>query len=207
VRRTTIGLLVSLVVVAASAVATPAAGALVWKFDGTELTGSETVVGAAVDSSLTVPGATTECKDFLLNMKITNDPAAKGEITEAPLFECSTSNPACTVESIEAEKLPWQAHAVTILSGASSGGKYVVIEGIHIGIVYSGALCSLAGAVEVRGTAGGLFNNATSSLKFDKATFEATGTELKVGSTSVEWNAEFLLEAFGTHAGEKLELG
>ena len=206
-RKTTIGLLVSLVAIAASAAAAPAAGALTWKFNGTKLTGSETVVGAAVDSSLAIPGAPTECKYLLLNTQITNSPAAKGEITEAPFFECSTSTPACTVESIEAEKLPWLAHAVAVVSGTSGGGKYVVIEGIHIGIVYSGVLCPLAGTVEVKGSAGGQFDNATSSLKFDKATFEATGTELKYGSASVEWNAEFLFEAFGAHAGEKLELG
>lgn len=205
-KKTTIGLLVSLVVIAASAAAAPAAGALVWKFNGTKLTGSETVVGAAVDGSLAIPGAAIECKHTLLNQQITNSPTAEGEITEAPFFECSTSSPACTVESIEAEKLPWQEHAVAIASGVSSS-KYVVIEGIHIGIVYGGALCSLAGAVEVKGSAGGLFDNATSSLKFDKATMATTGTALKIGSSSVEWNAEFLMEAFGSHAGEKLELG
>jgi hypothetical protein len=205
VRKTTIGLLVSLVVIAASAAAAPVAGALVWKFNGTKLTGSETVVGAAVDGSLGIPGAAIECKHTLLNQQIANSPNAEGEITEAPFFECSTSSP-CTVESIEAEKLPWPEHAVAIASAASSS-RYVVIEGIHIGIVYGGVLCSLAGTVEVKGSAGGLFDNVTSSLKFDKATMATTGTALKAGATSVEWNTEFLMEAFGSHAGEKLELG
>src|SRR5581483_4684685 len=74
------------------------ASASVWKFNGTELTGTatETVVGAAIASKLTIPGATTECEHFLYNSKVKNEGGAgKGEITELPLYECKASG-SCT---------------------------------------------------------------------------------------------------------------
>ena len=88
---------------AATASASPA-----WKFNGSELSSSETLVGAATSSSMTIPGVTTECKHFLYNMKISDSGGkGKGEITELPLFECTTKTAGCTVASIEAKKLPW----------------------------------------------------------------------------------------------------
>jgi hypothetical protein len=198
------GVALALVVVAlASATMTAAAGAApVWKFNTTELTGSETIVGAALSSSLTIPGATTECAHFLYNMKISNvSKAGKGEITELPLFECTTSGSACAVESIGAEKLPWPTHLATF------GGKdYLVVEGVKVGIKYSGELCALAGTLTiVKGTAGGLVENATQTATFNKATFEATATSLKVGSSSVEWKGVFPTEGFEAHREQTLE--
>lgn len=83
--------------------------------------------------------------------------------------------------------------------------NYLVIEGIDIGVVFGGSLCALSGVlVEVTGTAGGLFES--SSLVFNKASFEATGTTLKYGVVKVEWNGLFSMEAFEKHREQTLEL-
>lgn len=200
--KTRYAVVLALAVVALSSAAMAGtAGAAAWKFNGTELTGNETIVGAAISSKLTIPGATTECAHFLYNMKIKNtSKEGKGEITELPLFECVASG-SCTVESIAAEKLPWPTHIATF------GGKdYLIIEGVKVGIKYAGALCALEGTLTVvKGTAGGLIENASQTATFDKATFEATGTSLKVGSSSVEWNGYFPTEAFESHREQLLE--
>jgi hypothetical protein len=201
--RRNIGALAVCVVLAASAVLAQAASASpVWKFNGTELTSKETVVGAAISSHLTIPGATTECAHFLYNMKIYNSSGAgKGEITELPLYECKTSSGKCTVESIGATKLPWPTHLSTV-----SSSEYLIVEGVTVNITYSGALCALAEeVVQVKGSAGGIINNTAQTATFDKATFEATKTELKVGSGSVEWAGEFPTEAFESHREQALE--
>jgi hypothetical protein len=188
-------------VLAMSAVVSAAASAApVWKFNGTELTGSETIVGAAISSSLTIPGATTTCAHFLYNMKIKNEGGAgKGEITELPLYEC-TAGTNCTVKAIEAEKLPWKDHLTTV-----AGKDYLFVEGIQVTITYSGEKCALAGKTRVTGTAGGLVENSTQTATFNKTTFEATGASLKVGSTSVEWNGYFPTEAFEAHREQLVE--
>jgi len=126
-------------VMLASLLASAAANAApVWKFNGAELTGNETIVGAAISSKLTIPGATTECEHFLYNMKISNkEGKGTGEITELPLYECKATE-TCSVKSIAAEKLPWPTHLATI------GGKdYLVVEKVAVGITYSGALCAI----------------------------------------------------------------
>jgi hypothetical protein len=173
-----------------------------WKFNGTELSGSETLLGAATSSSMTVPGATTECAHFLYNMKISNSGGkGKGEITEVPLFECTTDT-TCSVKSIEAEKLPWHTHLSTI------GGKnYLIVEGVSVGIVYSGFFCPVAGVlIKVEGSAGGLVENSTETATFDPSTFFATGTSLWVGWQPVEWNGVFPTEAFESHREQTLEV-
>jgi hypothetical protein len=189
-------------VVAMSSVATAVASASpIWKFNGTELSGNETIVGAAISSSLAIPGATTTCEHFLYNMKIKNSGGAgKGEITEVPLYECSTSSKVCTVTSVTAEKLPWPTHLATVASK-----DYLEVEGVYVTIVYAGEACALSGRVRVTGTAGGLIENTAQTATFDKATFEATGTSLKVGSGSVEWNGLFPTEGFETHREQALE--
>lgn len=189
-------------VLLSAAFAQIASASPVWKFNGTELSGKETVVGAAISSKLSIPGATTECAHFLYNMKISNSAGTgKGEITELPLYECKTTSGKCTVESIAAEKLPWPTHLTTV-----SSKEYLVVEDVLVGIVYSGKLCSLAEEiVQVKGTAGGLIENSAQTATFDKATFEATHTELKVGSGSVEWNGLFPTEAFEAHREQALE--
>jgi hypothetical protein len=200
-----LGLALVVVALASAAMAGAASAAPVWKFNTVELKApeKETVVGAALSSSLSIPGATTECTHFLYNMKVSNvEGAGKGEITELPLFECKTSGSACAVESIGAEKLPWPTHLVTV----AGKGDYLVVEGVNVGIKYSGELCALAGAlVRVKGTAGGLIENTAQTATFNKATFEATGTSLKVGASTVEWKGVFPTEGFETHREQLVE--
>lgn len=183
-----------------------ASAAPVWKFNGKELVGSETVLGVGSPSSITVPGAAVTCEHIALLLAISNKAGhAQGEITEFPFYECTTAAKNCTVESIAAEHLPWPMHVVTPASGASSA-NYLVFEGVRIGIQYSGALCSLAGIpIQLRGSIGGLFA-AGSTLKFNKASAEATGTGFKFGTEKAELTGNFPLEAFGSHSGETLEL-
>ncbi len=132
---------------AATASASPA-----WKFSGSELSGSETLVGAATSSSMTIPGVTTECKHFLYNMAISDSGGkGKGEVTELPLFECSTKTAGCTVASIEAKKLPWPTHLAS-----AWGNNYLIIENIDVEVLYGGSLCAYAGIpITVSGSAGG----------------------------------------------------
>jgi hypothetical protein len=198
--RKSIFLLAAVAALALSAAGT-ASAAPVWKFNATELTGKETVVGAAISSSLTVPGATTECAHFLYNMKISNSAGkGTGEITELPLFECSTNNAACKVGAIEAEKLPWHTKLETI--GTSD---YLFVEGVNVIIEYTGATCAVAGEELVHGTAGGIIENTAQTATFNKTTFTATGAVLKVGATAVEWNGVFPTEGFETHREQKIE--
>jgi hypothetical protein len=198
-------LLISLAGIALGAVGTSAASAAPrWRFSGNELTGEEKVKGVAIDGSLTVPGVTTTCERTTITMKISNaGGAGKGEVTKLGLSKCHTpEGSTCSVESIAAEELPWPLHAVTI---GTQG--YVIIEGVRIGITYAGSLCAISGTpVTVKGTAGGLFENATSTLTFNDTYFKATGTSLKVGATAIDWDAVFPLQATGVHSAEALEL-
>lgn len=201
--RKSILLLATVAALICSAAATATANASpAWKFNGTELTGSETAVGAALSSSLTIPGVTTECAHFLYNMKISNSAGTgKGEVTELPLYECSTQTKTCGVESITPEKFPWPTHLVTV-----SGKDYIVIEKVEVKIIYNGALCAFSETpVILKGSAGGVIENTAQTATFNKTTFTATGTSLKVGATSVEWNGVFPTEGFESHREEALE--
>lgn len=182
----------------ASASASPA-----WKFNGTELSGSETLVGAATSSSMTIPGVTTECKHFLYNMKISNSGGkGKGEITELPLFECTTKTAGCTVSSIEAKKLPWPTHLTS-----AWGNNYLIVEGINVEVIYGGGSCAYAGIpITVSGSAGGIVENSTETATFNNGTIIATGTGLWVGIAWVEWNGVFPSEAFATHREQSLSV-
>lgn len=205
-RKKTIGVIVAgiLATLALGSVFTAAASAAPqWQFDGTALSGEEDILGAAVSSSMTIPGMTTTCEHFLYNMQIENSGGlGEGEIDELPLFECHTNTAACTVEAIEARNLPWPTHLMTV-----SGTPYLFVEGIEVGILYGGEECAL-GEVEipVRGTAGGLISNETETATFDASTFSATGAKLKVGATSIEWNGVFPTEAFEWHREESISV-
>jgi hypothetical protein len=176
------------------------ASAVVWKFNGTALTGSETLVSHALESSITFPGLTTTCKPFVYVMTISNPGAAgKGSVTEVPLSNCSTSTKACTVAAISAKALPWAAKLTTV-----STSNYLVIEGIKLGILYAGAECVLDGTeVVIKGTAGGLISNGTESVTFSPSSFAATGTSLGAGT---EWNGAFRMLATGAHIGQSLSV-
>jgi hypothetical protein len=194
---------VAVLIVSATAAATASASPA-WKFNTTELAGNETIVGAAISSKLTIPGVTTICSHFLYNMKVSNNAEKKGtgEITELPLFECYTEGSTCTVSSIEAKKLNWPTHLVTV-----AGKNYIFVEKVEVEIRYAGAECAFKGLpIIVKGTAGGVVENSTETAEFNKTTFTATGAVLKVGATQIEWNGLFPTEAFEKHREEKLEV-
>jgi hypothetical protein len=174
-------------VFAASASASPA-----WKFNGDELKGTETIVGGAQKSGLTMWGFTTTCDNFLYKVEISNSGGTgKGNITELPLFNCYT-NSTCTVEAIEAESFPWPAELTTI-----SSSNYLKVKGVDVWVLYGGWFCPLWGVwAHVTGSAGGIISNATESATFGPSSFKATGSELKALGESVEWNGFFPSEAF-----------
>jgi hypothetical protein len=127
------GILAALMI---SAVFVGSAGAAPsWKFEGKALEGSETAVGGAEDSYMTVPGLTTDCENFLYDLTISNSGGGtgEGELVELPLYECATDTDACTVDAIKVEGLPWESHLTTV-----STKNYIVIEGILVEILYGG---------------------------------------------------------------------
>lgn len=180
---------------AGSAVAGPQ-----WKFDGEALSGEETIVGGAEQSSLEIIGLVTTCDNFLYEITIDNEGGTGGgSITDLPLFDCYTDG-VCTVEGITPEAFPWSA------SLEEAGGKnYIVIEGVQVSIVYGNPECALYETeVEVVGSAGGLLDNSTESATFDDASFGATGTELSVFGTEVDWDGVFPAEGFEWHREQAL---
>jgi hypothetical protein len=194
------GLLAALMLSAVFAGAASAGPA--WKFNGETLTGSETIVGGAEKSGLTVPGMTTTCTNFLYDITVSNSGGTGvGSVTELPLFDCYT-NTKCTVEAIEAQSLPWSAKLTTV-----STSHYIVVEGVDVDILYGNPLCVLNEfVVEVEGSAGGLISNETESATFSPSSFTATGTELEAMGNEVEWNGFFPTEAFELHREQKLSV-
>jgi hypothetical protein len=188
-----------LTVLLASAAAANAS-ALVWKFEHKALAGSESIAGAALESSLVAPGLTTVC-DFSYGMTISNSNLkATGKMSEVVISNCHTNSKACTVKSGTALKLPWSAHGTTVTST-----NYVVVEGIKFSILYAGEECALGETlVTFAGTAGGEYDNTVGTFTFSKSSFLATGTSIE-GLT--EWNATFTTEALGPHKEQLLELG
>lgn len=194
------GLLAALMlsaVFAASAGAAPA-----WKFNGKALEGTETILGGAEKSGLTMWGFTTTCDNFLYEVDIKNEAGTgKGSITSLPLFGCYT-NSTCTVEAIEAESFPWPSELTT-----TGGNNYLVVKGVDVWVLYGGWFCPLWGVwAHVTGSAGGLINNTTESATFNSSSFKATGTTLKSLGESVEWNGVFPTEAFEWHRGESISV-
>jgi hypothetical protein len=193
-RTLLLGVLAALMLSAVFAASSSAAPA--WKFEGKALEGKETIVGAAIESSLTIPGLTTKCENFLYKLTVENvSGTGKGSVTELPLYNCTTNTKNCFVESIAAEALPWAVQAKLV-----STTNYIVIEGIKVAILYSGELCALDETLaKVTGTAGGRIDNTAETATFDKASFSATGTALKALGSTIEWNGVFPTEAFQTH--------
>ncbi|HXS34110.1 MAG TPA: hypothetical protein VN758_10110 [Solirubrobacterales bacterium] len=185
------GLFVALAISTVSAGGASASPA--WRFSGVELKGTEVTLGVAVPGRLTVPSAPVVCEHFLYKMIISNSAGTgKGEVTELPLFNCTSLAGECTVEAMTAEKLPWPAHLTTV-----EGNSYVVIENIKVSILYGGAFCPLKGvSVPVTGSAGALFENASEAAEFSEASFTATKTGLKAFGSSVQWEGQFPMEAF-----------
>jgi hypothetical protein len=185
-------------VFAAGAGAAPA-----WKFEGKSLEGSETVLGAALNSSLTIPGLTTKCENFLYKLKIKNEAGTgKGEVTELPLYNCTTNSSVCSVKTITAENLPWPTKLIAV-----STSNYIVIEGVRVAILYAGEECVLGGTlVTVTGSAGGVIDNTAETATFNAATLAASGTVLKAFGQKIEWNGVFPTEAFEWHREQALSV-
>lgn len=201
--KTAIGAALAAMAVLCALFATSASAAPAWKFEGKALEGSEVIVGAAIDSSLTIPGLTTKCANFLYKVTIKNEAGTgKGEVTELPLYECTTNSKVCSVSKIGAEKLPWLSKLTTV-----SATNYIIIEGVKVGIVYSGEECAVGGTlVVVSGTAGGSIDNTAETATFNNATFTATGTSLKALATKIEWNGLFPTEAFQWHREQAISV-
>jgi hypothetical protein len=197
--RAALGALLAALMLSA-ALASSASAAPAWKFEGKALEGTETILGGAEKSGLTMWGFTTTCDNFLYEVEIWNSAGTgKGNITSLPLFNCYT-NSTCTVEAIEAEEFPWPAELKTV--GTSN---YLVVKEVDVWILYGGWFCPLWGIwAHVTGSAGGLVDNTTESATFSPSSFAATGTELEALGESVEWNGVFPTEAFEWHRGESL---
>ena len=202
-KLTAIGAALAALAVLCALFATGASAAPAWKFESKSLEGSEVVMGGALASSMTVPGLTTKCANFLYKLSIKNESGTgKGELTEMPLYECTTNSSACTVDKIGAEKLPWPSHLATF--GTTN---YVVIEGVKVGILYGGEECVLGETlVTVTGSAGGSVDNTAETATFNSTTLSASKTELKALSQKIEWNGLFPTEAFQWHREQALSV-
>ncbi|HWM54300.1 MAG TPA: hypothetical protein VNO20_02775 [Solirubrobacterales bacterium] len=185
------GLLVAVALCAVLAAGASAAPA--WRFGGTELKGTETLLGGAEKSGLSMWGMTTTCDNFLYQVSIWNTGGTgEGNVTDLPLFNCYT-NTTCTVEAIEAESFPWPAKLSTV-----SSSNYLTVKGVDVWILYGGWFCPVWGWwVNVTGSAGGLVSNATESATFSTSSFKATGTTLEAFGEPVEWKGFFPSEGFG----------
>jgi hypothetical protein len=179
------------------------ASALAWKFNGSPLAGSETVLNRAGESGFTIPGLTTSCKPFVFVASVSNPGGAgTASVTEVPLKNCFTNSKSCTVKTISAETLPWAGKLTTV--GVSN---YLVIQGIKVSILYAGEECALGGVLAViKGTAGGLIDNETESVTFNSSSFAATKTELKALGAKIEWSGVFTMIATGAHIGESISV-
>jgi hypothetical protein len=189
-------------ITASAAMATAASAKPVWRFGGTELSGSETVVAETAASTLTLPGLATTCKASIA-MTISNS-GGKGtaSVESMSLSGCGT-NGVCTVESATAPGTPWSGSTQVV--GESS---YLVVQGFSNKILYGGELCAIEGwTINYRGSVGGLFDNSSSKLIFNEASAAATGSSLKsIGETKTGYDAEYSVKATGTHAGQTLTL-
>jgi hypothetical protein len=202
-KATAIGAALAALAVLCAVFATSASAAPAWKFETKTLEGSETVLGGAYESSMTIPGLTTKCENFLYKLTIKNESGTgKGSLTEMPLYNCTTNSKACGVESIGAETLPWSSHLATFESK-----NYIVIEGVKVGIYYSGEECVLGEIlVTVKGSAGGVVDNTAETATFNSTTLSASKTELKALSQKIEWNGVFPTEAFEGHREQAISV-
>jgi hypothetical protein len=185
---------------ASAALASAASASPEWKYGGTALTGSETITGSATASTLALPGLTTKC-DFSYSATISNNAGtAEGSVTSMTIGNCSTDG-VCTVTSAKAESLP-SIHTKTI-----SGSSYLTLDGVKIGITYGNPLCVLDETnLAYKGSAGALFNNASSTFTFSLANSEATGSKLTAFGTTVKWDGVFSTSSTGSHKGQALTL-
>jgi hypothetical protein len=202
-KTTAIGAALAALAVLCAMFASTASAAPAWKFETKALEGTETVLGGAIESSMTVPGLTTKCENFLYKLTIENaSGTGKGSLTEVPLYNCTTNSKFCTVEKIGAESLPWASKLTTVESN-----PYIIIEGVKVGILYAGESCVLGETlVTVTGSAGGKIDNTAETATFNSTTLSASKTELKALSQKIEWNGLFPTEAFQWHREQALSV-
>lgn len=202
-KTTAIGAALAALAVLCAMFASTASAAPAWKFETKSLEGTEVILGGAIESSMTVPGLTTKCENFLYKLTIENaSGTGKGSLTEMPLYNCTTNSKACSVGTIGAEKLPWASHLATF--GTTN---YVVIEGVKVAIYYEGEECVLGETlVTVTGSAGGSIDNTAETATFNSTTLSASKTELKALSQKIEWNGLFPTEAFQWHREQALSV-
>lgn len=202
-KATAIGAALAALAVLCAMFASSASAAPAWKFEAKSLEGTEVVLGGAIESSMTIPGLTTKCENFLYKLTIENaSGTGKGSVTEVPLYNCTTNSKYCSVEKIGAEKLPWASKLTTVESS-----PYIIIEGVKVGILYAGESCVLGETlVTVTGSAGGKIDNTAETATFNSSTLSATKTELKALSQKIEWNGLFPTEAFQWHREQALSV-
>jgi hypothetical protein len=202
-KQTAIGVALAALAVLCAMFASSASAAPAWKFEAKALEGTEVVLGGAYESSMTIPGLTTKCENFLYKLTIKNEAeTGKGEVTEVPLYNCTTNSSACTVKTIGAEKLPWPSKLTTV-----STINYIIIEGTKVAILYAGEECVLGGTlVTVTGSAGGSIDNTAETATFNATTLSATKTELKALGQKIEWKGLFPTEAFQWHREQALSV-
>ena len=202
-KQTAIGAALAALAVLCAIFASSASAAPAWKFESKSLEGTEVILGGALESSMTIPGLTTKCENFLYKLTIENSAGTgKGSLTEMPLYNCTTNSKACSVDKIGAEKLPWASKLTTI-----STTPYIIIEGVKVGIFYGGEECVLGETlVTVSGSAGGSIDNAKETATFNAATLSASKTELKALASKIEWNGVFPTEAFQWHREQALSV-
>lgn len=202
-QKAAVGAALAALVVLCAMFAATASAAPSWKFEGKSLEGNEVVLGGAIESSMTVPGLTTKCEDFLYKLTIENaSGTGKGSLSEVPLYNCTANSTACTVETIGAENLPWSTHLTTV--GTT---PYIIIEGVKVAIYYEGEECVLGETlVTVTGSAGGSIDNTKETATFNASTLSASGTELRALSQKIEWNGLFPTEAFQWHREQALSV-
>lgn len=202
-KATAIGAALAVLALVCALFAASASAAPAWKFEGKSLEGSEVILGAAYESSMTIPGLTTTCEDFLYELSIKNaGGTGEGSLTDMPLFNCHTDSEACIVESIGAEGLPWASNLTNVESK-----PYVIFKGVKVSILYEGEECVLAETiVPVTGSAGGLISNEAETATFNAETLKATGTELKAFTQKIEWKGVFPTEAFQSHRLQKISV-
>lgn len=202
-KQTAIGAALAALAVLCAVFASSATASPAWKFEAKALEGTEVVLGGALESALTVPGLTTKCENFLYKLTVKNEAGTgKGEVTEVPLYNCTTNSTACTVQSIVAEKLPWASRLTTVETT-----PYIIIEGVKVPILYEGEECVLGGIlVTVTGSAGGAIDNTKETATFNSSTLSASKTELRALGQKIEWNGVFPTEAFQWHREQALSV-
>jgi len=202
-KATAIGATLVALAVLCAMFATSASAAPAWKFEGKSLEGTEVVLGGAIESSMTIPGLTTKCEDFLYKLTVENaSGTGKGSLTEMPLYNCTTNSKVCSVSTIGAEKLPWASKLTTVETI-----PYIIIEGVKVSIYYLGSKCVLDETlVTVTGSAGGSIDNTAETATFNASTLSASKTELKALSQKIEWNGLFPTEAFQWHREQALSV-